>query len=170
MTTRDGKPYALQTKTGKEITHGSSNAYTSYGCRCGVCTAKRASFRQQQALADPERFRAYGRKWARDNREKMYATRAAWRKTEKGQQSEAAWAKNNPRAVDRINKRAMHKRAEREKLTQKKAFRAGLPYTPEEDALLLECPVSLVSAIEMGRSLKSAQNRRNKLLNLLDNN
>lgn len=47
MTTRDGKPHALQTKTGKEIKHGTSNAYTSYGCRCTNCTQECTSSKKR---------------------------------------------------------------------------------------------------------------------------
>lgn len=37
MTTRDGRPYALQTKTGKEVAHGKPSSYTNLACRCEKC-------------------------------------------------------------------------------------------------------------------------------------
>ena len=150
MTTRDGKPYALQTKTGKEIKHGTGTAYSYYGCRCVTCSLAQAEL---------------GRKYREENREKELEWDRKYHEENRGRRLERSrkYREENPTYSKIARKKGWSKFKSKNDFSKGKASRSGLPYTEQEDALLLSQPISLALALEMGRSLESVSNRKEYL-------
>lgn len=243
MTTRDGKPYALQTKTGKEIKHGTSNAYRNHGCRCINCVDAEAAYRRGISLSifrdsriqqstekerkiqnrfsvidgrvvaiftkkgnpvvhgsastytncdcrcsecsaahrelvvkkyhkDIEKSRAYNRDYSAEykkdpkNKEKLRTRELKYRSKKNAYAKE--YHKENPAAQKMKTKRDNTRRREKDTFSKSHATRHGLPYTKEEDALLLSVDqITLAEALSLGRSLGSLRARKTVLLRSL---
>ena len=180
MTTRDGKPYALQTKTGKEIKHGTGTAYSYYGCRCVTCSLAQAElgrkYREENREKELERGRKYreenrermlerSRKYHEENRERMREWDRKYHEENRERRLERSrkYREENPTYSKIARKRGWSKFKSKNDFSKGKASRSGLPYTEQEDALLLSQPISLALALEMGRSLESVSNRKEYL-------
>jgi hypothetical protein len=50
------------------VSHGTSNAYTNYGCRCEVCREAHSLYRSERRARDPGKYTAYMREYMRKYR------------------------------------------------------------------------------------------------------
>lgn len=236
MTTRDGRPYALQTKTGKKIEHATYSVYSTHSCRCEQCTdlwmayqnnisldewrtrkterkmAQRRLSKETRSISGhrvvnystktgkllkhgtASTYQYHGcrctdcrnfmlektKRWQSKNREKVSASHYKYRENNREKLRNASrkyWEENPEKELERMrkyregnpnstaikeNKRTARRQAQNE-FSRKKAIRDGLPYTEQEDALLLSQTPALSLALGMGRSLNSIRGRRYRL-------
>lgn len=75
--------------------------------------------------------------------------------------------KENPTWYAISNRRKNERAKAKRQFAKATAFRTGIAYTEQEDALLLSQPISLALALEMGRTMTSLRNRKTSLRNTI---
>lgn len=151
---------------GHPYKHGSSGY--AHGCKCYECmewmrengrrkyAANREHIQKQAKArynADPERHQQYQRDWRRVNLEQAKASHERSR-----QKRRAAGAiLQDPRTKRRGNRRS------RERLSLIPGPRNGLPWTPEEDAIVVQDTSLVAICYRVGRSYSAVRGRRHRL-------
>lgn len=153
-----GNKFVLCTKTGKLVKHGTSAA-VKYGCFCVTCSEYREMRKTPRTEQQRERDRAYREK----NRERINERKRVRQLTEREKETKRRYRQENSSAVKIRQKKKTKVQKERNDFSLLSATRDGVPFTPEEDAILLSNACNLALALSMGRGLFSIRNRKVRL-------
>ncbi|WP_072689343.1 hypothetical protein [Rhodococcus marinonascens] len=159
----------------KPIPHGTTTGYSRYKCRCEGCKAAYVAYKRRYREANREAIAERDRRYREANgeaiaeRDRRYyeANREAvlerrHRYYEANREAIAERMRSYHKAAgDQINARSQRRNA----LTRDNATRAWMPWTAEEDAVVMDYDLTTIEAASILKRTLKAVNRRRHFLN-----
>lgn len=134
--------------------HGTVSGYRRHGCRCEACREAKGEYNRRYYAENREAFNEHKRRYRAENREAVRERKRRYRA-------------ENLEAERERDRRGNARVAQKQRFSAERATRSGLPWTPEEDARIMEpCDDRLMLALGMGRSIWAITSRRHELRQL----